>query len=152
LDGEISWWLSAVIGAVSAGTIKVLESFIDNIFGSRKRVSEQRDADVDVIKVVTFEVRDLAIKYWCSSGKESSNEGAISGRLLFIGATIDELFKDHAETLAEARISMNSFDRACTDGNFATVKREAEYGRTATIESSAYVLVHQIQRLRRSIH
>lgn len=145
----MAWWVSILIGACSAGGVKIVETLIENGFASHKRKSEQRDADVDAIRSVTFEVRDLAKAYWEKDGRDHAIEGAISGRLLFIGATIEELFNSHEAPLRKNHIAINAFDRACTDGSFATAGRRSEPWRAAGIESAAYTLVHSVQRGRR---
>lgn len=138
--------MSVMLGAVSAGAVKVTETVIASFFASRRRKSEQRDADVEAIRAVAFEVRDIAKCYWLKEGRDHDLEGAITGRLLFIGTTVEELFSSNLALRRQNEFTVNGFDKSCTGGNFATNNRAAEPGRANAIESSVYTLIHQIRR------
>lgn len=151
MAGEVAWWVSAIIGAASAGSVKLAENFISWKFDKRRSTERQRDEDVLLVEKVVFEIRDLAKEYWASEGRDQSAEGAISGRLLFVGSTIDELLAANDQLLRNAQMALNRFDVACSGGQFGSANRQPEPSRSSAIESSAYTLIHHVSKGRRGL-
>lgn len=113
-----------------------------------------RDADLQVLERVVFEVRDFATQYWAAESvgaTASIVEGAIVGRLTFASALIQGLFEQKAELLRDMHIRINRFDTSCTSGNFGSRPRCPEPGRCRDIEIRAYELVHHANKLRREL-
>lgn len=152
MAGDIHWLTAILVGGASAGVVKAIELGVSFLFDKRRVREAQRDADAAIIEKVAFEVRDLALAYWATSGKDQKAEGAISGRLLFVGSTVEELLKPSSnEDLWDAQVALNRFDVACTGGDFGSVGREPNLGNSATIEHAAYNLVHLICKFRRRL-
>lgn len=142
---------SAIVGAVIALAVSAGERILNRIFSKKEKREASRDADVEMLERVTFEVRDLAKDYWQASGRLEKDESSILGRLQFLSLTIDVLFKDQMASLRTMHVAMNRFDRACTDGNFQSVDRLAEPHRCSVLELAAYSLVHMIKTERRKL-
>jgi|LUMS01.1.fsa_nt_gb hypothetical protein len=151
MTSEVPWWISIAIGASSAATVKIVEKFVAHFLERGERTNVRRDTDVDALDRVIFEVRDAAKDYWLLTGRHPNLEGAISGRVFFIGARCDELFDRNVKFKREIQVLVNRFDQACTSGLFSSNARVAEATRCAQIEIAAYTLYDGIVRNRRRL-
>jgi len=142
----------AVIGAAAALATSAGEKILSRYFDKSTKRELHRDEDLKVLERVTFEIRDLATAYWSAPVNVGSDDvvaGSIVGRLTFISALVDELFRDKLNLLREIHVAMNRFDVSCTDGEFGGKARVADPGRCRQIEITAYTLVHRANTLRR---
>jgi hypothetical protein len=146
--------LPALIGAVAALATSVGERVLGRIFGKREKLEALRDSEFEAIEKVVFEIRDLSTGYWTRPAEDHEQEmveGSIIGRLAFVSALLDSLFKDSLPLLREIHVATNEFDSACTSGSFGSKGRTLEPGRCRDIEIAAYMLVHRTSSLRRRL-
>lgn len=151
---ELSALFPALIGAAAALATSAGEKLINRFFDKSARREAQLDEDLQVLGQVAFEVRDLATAYWANAPepeREAIVVGSIVGRLTFISAVVDEIFKENTHLLREMHMVMNRFDTSCTDGKFGSKSWTAEPGRCREIEINAYTLVHQANTSRRKL-
>ncbi len=132
--------------ATSAG-----ERILTRYFGRAEKLEAARDEDVRMIEQIVFEIRDLAKSYWLESGRLQSIEGSMTGRIQFLSATIDEMYKGRLDSLRNLHVALNRFDGACTNGSFQTMDRLPEPNRCSDIELMAYNLVHAARSERRKL-
>ena len=125
-------------------SVKGVEVFSARYFRRTDKVNEERDQDAELIQQVVFEVRDLAKDYWCHSERNPKCEGALVGRLFFLGKVCDELFEQKVDHRRKVRVCVNHFDEACTHGDFKSNVRIAEPNRCSDIEHAAYTLVYEV--------
>jgi hypothetical protein len=152
MDYATLW--AALVGAGSALGTKAAEGFVSRFFDRRAKLDQIRDDDLQVIERITFEIRDLATKYWLAhhdKTEESTSTSAIVGRVTFLSGLIDELFVSKMQLLREMQVALNRFDSACTSSDFGSNTRTLDPGRCREIEIAAYSLVHLARKQRRQL-
>ncbi|UZD90332.1 hypothetical protein [Cognatishimia activa] len=150
-ETTISPFLSAAIGVAAALSVKGVEVLLARVFKRSDKLDSVRDADVTLLKQVVFEVRDLSKDYWCANGRDEQCEGALTGRLLFLGHVCDELFSKRLDSLRSVQVCLNRLDSACTSGQFGTNSRKSEPFRCSQIEKAAYTLAYEVAKQRRKL-
>lgn len=146
--------LPALIGAVAALATSFGQRVLGRIFDKREKLEALRDSEFETIEKVVFEIRDLSTAYWALPGEDHEQvmvEGSIVGRLTFVSALLESLFKDSLPLLREIHVATNEFDHACTSGSFGSKGRTLEPGRCRDIEIAAYMLMHRTSSLRRKL-
>ena len=136
---------------VAALSVKGAEVFLARYFHRADKMNEVRDRDAELIQQVVFEVRDLAKEYWCHSERNPEREGALTGRLMFLGRVCDGLFEQNGDHCRIMQVCINQFDKACTRGNFGSNVRSAEPDRCSDIEQAAYTLAYEVLKRRRKL-
>ena len=146
--------LPAVVGVASFIGSKLIENAINRHYGKRNERESRRNADVERIENITFEIRDLACSYWSRAESEADQKqraASIIGRLSFLSALVDELFLPASRYHARAQSLITAFDESCTSGDFGVASRPPMPERSPEIEVNAYAIVHGSASMRRRL-
>lgn len=153
LNWESFGW-PALIGVLGYIGSRGVETAIGYFSNSATTIEARRNSDLERIEQVAFEIRDLACTYWSSSGGAEGQKrltASITGRLSFLAAMIDELFKSHSDECRSAQEVLRRFHESCSEGDFGVIARDPEPERCQDIERFAYELVHRTASLRRNL-
>ena len=149
---SIGW--PALIGVLGYVGSRLVERSISFFSDGAAALEARRNADADRIEAVAFEIRDLACEYWTEAGSEQNQKrraASVTGRLSFLAAVIDELFRDRPVECGAAQTVLQQFHEACTGGDFGVLARESDPERCQEIEVAAYALAHKAASLRRRL-
>jgi len=144
--------LPAIVAAVVALLFRAIEGTVTRIVSKKDEKEAQRQETYERLCEVTFETRNLSVQYWELAGDvegQRRRQAAIIGRLTFILAVIDDLFRHDGGAKKEISSEVKRFHEACSGGEFGVKDRVENPNRIQDIEISTYSLVHCVQVLLR---
>ncbi len=128
------------------------------IFARRSRkvsvIEQSRDSDLQNIEVLTFELRQLCIKYWSSvlnSSEQFVLGQSIVARFDFLEILIIRLFRNDQKKRQELLILHELFYNHCTGLDFLRGNREQRLVLVKKIEKYTYTFVDLCLEYRRKL-
>ena len=154
-QSEVNFFDTVIIFLLLFAGTKFLDSFFLKKQRKRQEIELQRDFDISKIEEVTFQIRDLAIKFriekFTSQEKKIAIAFAITARLKYLDKVINRLFAWHEDMSNKVSPIYDELHEACSGYDFLSTARNDLSNLTQRIEFCSYEIVEVTLRERRKL-
>ena len=150
----ISTIVTFIVGQISYFIKKHFDSKESKIMRFGLSIETLRDADIQAIETVSYEIRNLSCKYWSEELSDTQLQviaASIIGRFGYLGTLLRRIFKHDKLKYQTVNRLFVQYQSVCMGQDFLSMSRKINPRILQKIEKLTYDVVGQTANLRREL-